>query len=173
MKSKLKTQAGPAGEVTFNMVPMVDVAFLLILFFILTSQVASATFKAMQLAQPLKSTAEKPERGESPGRVVINVVSLVNPNEKSEQQTFVSPAAKEYNVNGTPVPLGSVDALVREIQARQSLAVTTHGVKKEDFFVEIRADKRVAYEHVAPVLVAARTAGIAKVKLTAMTDNGR
>lgn len=168
-KSKIfvKSSAG-AGEVTLNMVPMVDVAFLMILFFILTSQVASSTFAAMELAGPKSSIAKKLE-DKAPNRVVVNVVCKVNPSDKKADPALSSDA-KEYTVNGTPYKLEDFEGILREINARKNAALKDG---RKDFYVEIRADKRVAYRYVEPIMRAAAKADVAKMSITALEGANR
>lgn len=165
-KSKVfkKTSAG-AGEVSLNMVPMVDVAFLLILFFILTSQISNATFSAMQLAEPKHSMAKK-TTSDKPDRVTVNVRCMAEISEKT--QSALSLTAKEYSVNGTPFALEDTAGVAREIAARFASA-KKEGIK--EFFVDIRADKRVMYQYVEPVMKAAAEAQVPKMNITAMEGN--
>jgi len=163
-KSKVGT-GRPSGEVELNMVPMVDVAFLMILFFILTGQIVSATFSAMQIPEPKHSIAKKIDgKPDAPNRLIINVVCKVNPADKTAPPELTL-QAKEYSISGNPYPAGDITPLVREIKMRKA-AATKDGFK--DFFVEIRSDRRVAFSEVRPVMQAAGEAGVSKTYITAL-----
>jgi len=168
MKSRLARRSrGSAGDVGFNMVPMVDVAFLLILFFILTSQIASSSFAAMELARPQASQAIPSEKVVSPGRVVVNVISRVNPGQAGAAS--LSLHAGQYQIDGNPIPIGDEDALVRLFELRRSKAAEM-GLGDKDFTVEVRADRRVAFSYVEPAIRAAGRAGASKISVTALMN---
>jgi len=57
-------------QVGFNMTPMIDCTFQLIIFFMLTTQMASAEFVPMQLPRPLRSVAKEMTEN----KVIVNVV---------------------------------------------------------------------------------------------------
>jgi biopolymer transport protein ExbD len=168
MKSKLKTNAGPAGEVSFNVVPLVDVAFLLILFFILTSQIASASYASMLLPKPDASQAIKAV--DNPNRVIVNVVSKINPADKHADPRL-SIQADKYQVGPNPIAIGETAALQRELRTKKQ-ECKDKGLPENEFFVEVRADKRVAFLYIQPVLMAASQEGIPRMKITALAEAG-
>lgn len=168
-KSKIYSTSKPAGAVELNMVPMVDVAFLMILFFILTGQIVSATFSTLQVPSPVGSVAQKAEgKPDAPNRLIINVLCKVNVSDKTAPPELTLQAS-EYSIGGRSYPVGETAGLVREIKLRRDGAVKD-GYK--DFFVEIRADKRVAFSDVRAVMAAAGQAGIRKTYITALEGSG-
>ena len=163
-KSKVFTTNAAAGDVSFNVVPLVDCAFLMILFFILTSQLSSSGAR-INLPKPEQSQGVKAEESKLADKVIVSIVSA-----ESADGTL-SPdqpgAAKEYQINNQPIALMDNKLLVDTLKARRSEAIA-QGVK--DFFVVIRGDWRVRYSDVAPVMVAAGQAGIPKMNIVVLTD---
>ncbi len=162
-------------EIPINMTPMIDIVFQLIIFFILASQFASKEISAVTLPFPVKppSVEEKDLKGVA--RVVINVLSKEDP--EHAQSAGGQPQAYgellRYEINREPFDeflLG--ERISAETGKRMHMAEVIKN-KFEDaqqkglpFFVEIRADYRVAYEHVARALSAAGSAGVKKVYIT-------
>lgn len=125
------------GSLEFNMTPMIDVTFLLIIFFLLASHFAQ---QEMQLELPLPSAAS----GHAPGdethrRITINVLA-------DGQMQLAGQA------------LGR-DELARRIgfEAQQ---------KQEpgrELEVRIRCDRDVPYRQVEPIMLACAASGVWKV----------
>ena len=158
---------GPAGDVSFNYVPFIDVTFNMIIFFVLTSEVANATLSRVLVSSPEESQAVKRDKVAS-NNVVINVVSRALDNRQADPQFAAQ--ALQYEVDGTVVAIGETDKLIEAIKDRrgryQKLMAGAMGVKGE-FFVEIRADYRIDYNEVKPVLVAISKAGVPRMAITA------
>ena len=147
---------GSAGTIELNVVPLVDVACLLIMFFILTSQFASANFAEMQLASPRVSQSEKVTPPMHHDRLVVNVVCRSSKYDKSDHDPALSLQAKEYSIQGQLIPVQGFEedtaALVKKIKTEMQ---RSRGDKTcIDFTVEVRADKRVAFSTVEPVMTA-------------------
>jgi len=153
-----------SGELSFNMTPMIDCTFQLIIFFILASQIASRSLAELSLPRPHHSQAIPTEQVETPNNVVVNVISAADEDEQSEYENpALAGRAERYEIDGMPVEVGDVDRLV-DILARRK---ASSGVA--DFQVEVRADYRVSFSDVQPVMVAAGRAGIVKMNITALT----
>src|SRR5436190_14847949 len=119
------------SEVGFNMTPMIDVVFQLIIFFLLSSHLAK---QETQLPLPLPAAdSGKAEAADTRPRLTVNVLA-----------------------DGTLLvanrPIGS-DDLVSLLRDRRA----THGDELE---VRIRGDRSVLYSRVEPVLLACVRAGI-------------
>jgi len=145
------------------MTPMIDCTFQLILFFILAGQMASESIATLQLHRPLESQAISQEEMQTPNKVIVNVLSA------EDAQGVDSPLAlmaSNYEIDGQSIHLGNTARLAEVLAERKARSVA------EDFFVEIRADSRVSYAYVAPVMAAAAAAGIEKMNLTALLDAG-
>jgi biopolymer transport protein ExbD len=162
-KSKVFSTSAHAGDVSFNVVPLVDCAFLMILFFILTSQL-SATGSDVLLPKPLASQGIKADQSQMVNKVIVNVISDQPPGNQGDAEQ--AGEAKGYEINSQPIALGDTAMLVKTFQARRNEAAG-HGAK--DFYVVIRGDWRVKYKDVAPVMMAASQAGIPKLCVVVLT----
>jgi biopolymer transport protein ExbD len=120
-----------SGEVGFNMTPMIDVVFQLIIFFLLSSHLAK---QEQQLPLPLP-TAEsgKAEGAEARPRLTVNVL-----------------ADGTLLVASRSITPGDLVSLLRDRRM-------VHGDELE---VRIRGDRGVLYSRVEPVLLACVKAGI-------------
>lgn len=155
---------GSSGTIELNVIPLVDVACLLIMFFILTSQFASANFASMELASPVESVAQKDKVENVPNRVIVNIVCMVNPQAR-EVDPALSLQAKEYSVGGNAISLDQVESLEGLFKEKMAEAKKAGHA---DFIVEIRSDKRVAFNYVEPVMIQAAKANVPKMNITAM-----
>ncbi|MCE9525472.1 MAG: biopolymer transporter ExbD [Planctomycetales bacterium] len=119
------------GEVGFNMTPMIDVVFQLIIFFLVSSHLAK---QEVQLTLPLPEAksgiAEKPS--EKP-RLTVNVLA-----------------------DGTLLLAGR-QVTADELRAR---LVERQKDLGKDVEVRIRGDRSTAYKHVEPVMLACARSGI-------------
>jgi len=120
-----------SGELGFNMTPMIDVVFLLIIFFLVSSHLAKQEAQ-MELPLPMaESGSEQVE--EQTRRVTINVVQ-----------------------DGSLLLAGKA-VLPRELERRLRAASSEGGL---DLELRIRSDRSVAYRHVEPIMLACARAGI-------------
>ena len=119
------------GRVTMNMTPMIDVVFLLIIFFLVSSHLArQETQVALDL--PTASTGEPLE--ESPRqRVTINVMP-----------------GGQVLLAGQPVAAEELAAKLKFERSRSD----------SDLEVRIRGDRDVPYSAIEPLLVACAEAGV-------------
>jgi biopolymer transport protein ExbD len=164
-------QRGGAGEVTLNMTPMIDCVFQLIIFFVLATQAASAALAKVKLSRPHASQAIPSKDIESPNRVIVNVVSKAAskaPGEVLDPMTAAE--ADRYEVMKERIEVGDIERLVEVIKDRRARAKSELGEKaaEKDFFIEIRADKRINYRFVSPVIKAGVAAGVTRMSLTAL-----
>ncbi len=122
---------GRRRKVDFNMTPLIDVVFLLIIFFLVSSHLAQQETQ-LELELPTASSGHR----ETPGptaRVTINVL----------------PDGRYL--------LGSNEVALAELRSRlQVESRETAG----DLEVRLRADRHLAYRHVEPVLLACAHAKI-------------
>ena len=114
----------------FNMTPMIDVVFLLIIFFLVSSHLARQETQ-MELALPEANSGTEDIDNETP-RVTVNVKS-----------------------DGT---LWMTGRLIRREQLVQRLLDVVR--KNEDVEVRIRGSKEAPYENVEPIMLACTKAGI-------------
>ena len=158
-----------SGNVEFNMTPMIDCVFLLIIFFILSATVLSEALAELELHRPFRSLADKnKELNELPNCIIVNVVSEAK--DKYDINSRGSSLAKEYMINGEKINVGDREKLIELI--RQG-AIKAKDKDFKDYSVEIRADHRVNFGAVQEVLKAAAAAGIrginTKMNITALT----
>ncbi len=157
-------QQRPAGDVQFNVTPMIDCTFLLIIFFILTSQMASRSLAKLELHRPHKSQAIPSEQIETPNHVIVNVLSANSDTE--DTNPVLSGRAERYEIDGTGFDVWDVEALSDVLRSRKIASGS------KDFYVEIRADRRVDFSQVEPVMLAAAEAQIEKMYITALIAGG-
>jgi biopolymer transport protein ExbD len=170
------------SDVGFNMTPMIDCTFQLIIFFILVGQVASDAYaQNIQLIRPVDSQAIPSSVAKFPNKVTVNVVSAAA-GEKNPDPTTAS-ALKFYQILTVRYHVGEVDRMIDVIKTLRNeyekqfgatpLPSAGAGGKEGDdkrmFFLEIRADERVSWQDVAPVIRAGVEAGINKMNITALT----
>lgn len=155
---------GSAGAIELNVVPLVDVACLLIMFFILTSQFASANFAAMQLATPRQCQAQPVKPEEKHPRIIVNVVSKANEKDRSP---VLSLLPDRYTIGNMVIKVEGEDSrTMLEKEIRRQMGAALSGKVAVDFTVEVRADRRVQFSAVEPVMTAAAQAvGNAKIDI--------
>lgn len=119
------------SDLTFNMTPMIDVVFLLIIFFLVSSHLARQEVQ-MPLPLPTASSGERPIET-AVRRVTINVLG-------DGRLMFA----------GKPVE-------VEQLPERLAVARSESG---DDLEIRIRSDRSVAYQHVEPILLACARTGI-------------
>ena len=136
----------PRPSLTFNMAPMIDVVFLLIVFFVLVSTFASAERIPMELPRPDHSQARNVKLTD---RVIINV-QLVDPDapETSDVAYSIGP--------NRPQSL----AVISERLMQHKRAVP-------ELKVVIRADRRVHYGEVREIMEIVAEHGIEMMNIVA------
>ncbi len=127
MRLPLRERAASLG---FNMTPMIDVVFLLIIFFLVSSHLAKQEVQ-LELALPDAASGQDATDDSRP-RVTINVL-----------------AGGEVLLGGEPV-----DA--EQLERRLQVETSTSG---RDLEVRIRSDRRVPYRHIEPIMLACARAG--------------
>ena len=127
---------GPA-QIRSSLTPMIDVVFLLVVFFVAVSQIVDRERLDLDLPSPQPSAAQPPEEGP---RAVVNV--LPGPER----------IAIGYRIDGRVFPADGVgrEALIDYLRTRLQAEPT--------LFVNVRADRATAWGWVAPVLNSARRA---------------
>ncbi|MGC9455077.1 MAG: ExbD/TolR family protein [Phycisphaerae bacterium] len=154
-------QAQQRGAVSFNMTPMIDCVFLLIIFFLLASSFASQKLPQLDPHRPEASQAQPREEMEIPNKVIVNI--LPTEGETLSEDPSMAGRARGYNIDGKSIEVGDTATLEEILTDRKQSA------RGDDFFVEVRVDWRVAYSEVVPVLQAAARAEIENLNLTALT----
>ena len=119
------------GEVGFNMTPMIDVVFQLIIFFLVSSHLAKQEVQ-LKLPLPTAQTGLQEKPSEKP-RLTVNVLA-----------------------DGTMLLAGR-QVTAEELRAR---LVERQKDLGKDVEVRIRGDRSTAYKHVEPVMLSCYRAGI-------------
>lgn len=172
MARSAASRAG-AGEVQFNMTPMIDVTFQLIIFFILAGQMSSQEMaRTIKLSRPAKSQAIPRGSKEVLNRVVVNVVARAALIGKGESlDSSLQGLASHYEIMGKRIEVGNVSELLARFSQSKDVA-KAKDQKEDEFTVEIRADYRIGYGQVEPVIAAAVEAKIPKMHIAALLTAG-
>ncbi len=120
------------------MTPMIDVVFLLIIFFLVSSHLARQEVQAQLDLPPARTGVDLPPAADP--RVTINVV----------------PTAAGYSLR-----LGALPVSQAELRRRLGNELAARG---QDLEVRIRADRGTPYQMVQPILVTCATLGIWNVQ---------
>jgi biopolymer transport protein ExbD len=147
----LRSAPVPETTVSCNVVPLLDVMFLLLIFLMLGSDMSVRENADVQLAQA--SEAQEP-KDRPPGRVVtLNVVK------KGAAWTY-SMVDKEYDADTLPARLAAV--ATDELESKP-----TDGKLLSNVTLSIRCDKDAPYSFVQDALSACASAGIWKTEVAA------
>ena len=120
-----------SGDLGFNMTPMIDVVFLLIIFFLVSSHLAK---REAQMELDLAESTTADEKVETPSRQLTLNVS-------ADGSLFFA---------GRPV---AQDQLAQRLAA----AKQSEG---DDWQLVIRSDQQVPYQRIRPILASCKQAGI-------------
>ena len=166
-------RTGGSGDLNFNMTPMIDVTFQLIIFFILAGQMSSQELaRTIKLSKPYRSQARKdvPEQGSN--RVVVNVVAKAAPVPEDQRlDPSLQGLAAHYEIMGKKIYVTNLSDLLSRLRWFKDNA-KAKGQDEKEFTVVIRADHRVNYGHVEPVIAAAVNAEIPKMNIKALLGGG-
>jgi biopolymer transport protein ExbD len=117
----------------FNITPMIDVVFLLVIFFLFTAHFAqNEQVEAVELPR----ASEVADGPETPRRMIVSIT-----------------ADGAIYVKGRQIIPGEFEVLVRENAAGRTA----------DYEVRIRSDQSVPYAQVEPVLLASLRAGVTRI----------
>lgn len=124
----------------FNVTPLIDVVFLLIIFFLVASHfVRSETLEPVRLPE---ATPNKQQPQEAPRRLIVTITA---------DETLL--------VAGNAVSLPDVEQMILAGLPSRSASEGRGG-----FEVRIRADRSVPYRIVEPILLACARSGVTDVK---------
>jgi len=130
------------GQATFNITPLIDVVFLLIIFFLAASHfVRAESREAVDLPEATQSESDE---GDVPNRLVITMTKDA-----------------KLHVAGDVVDLATVEGLIDSGGLDQ----------KASFEVRIRADRSVPYRDVQPILLACARSGVQQIKFAVLTKS--
>ena len=150
MESKVRG----VGAVSFNMTPMIDIVFQLIIFFMVVSQFYQLSVKNVDLPPAVRADQKKKELQEFT-QVVVNVVPI-----KGQPITEVyvdSELVVTVNYNPTDNKLPNWQALIDKLVDKRKSAEEN---KRKPVNVILRADEKVPYETIGSIMIATAKAGI-------------
>ena len=133
------------GSVSFNMTPMIDIVFLLIIFFLVSSHLARQEVQ-LELDLPPATSGHDPD-ADDVRRVVVNVLG-----EEREGRRIM--------VGGSLLGPDELGQLIR-YEGRQA------GRQLE---VRIRSDRKVPYRDVEPIMLACARAGVWNVTFAVLSE---
>jgi len=129
---------GRGGGLKFNLTPLIDVVFNLIIFFLAASHLARSEIVAeVELPEAETGRAEAPELNR---RLIVTILP-----------------EGIYNVGGKELALPQIEQM---LAAGVSELATD---KQREFEVRIRSDRRVPYRQIEPLLLGCARAGITNV----------
>ena len=126
------------GSVGFNMTPMIDVVFLLIIFFLVSSHLARQEVQT-ELDLPAARSGQAPGE-EQVRRIVVNVLPEVRPEGR-------------FMVSGKRMQCREVTRMIG----------FESGQSDGKLEIRIRTDRSVPYQSVEPIMVACAKAGVWRV----------
>ncbi len=129
-----------------NLTPMIDVTFLLIIFFMLVSQITQSETDPIHVPRPANSQAREMKY---PNKLIVTLVH--------DGEGGVS----RYKVGSRPV------ATVEDVQEVAEGSYKLAEAEGERLEVIVRADRDVQYGYVRPVLEAIAKVGLENVNLAA------
>ncbi len=143
-------QAKPDRPMQVNMTSMVDIVFLLIIFFVLVSQFISADNIMVELPDPDKSLAKAIEL---PERVVLNC-----------QYAGSDPGGKvKVRFLLGPISIDNITELENRLRAVKE--------DRPEVQVVLRADRRTSYDSVREAMQAIAGAGIESMNIAAEVED--
>jgi biopolymer transport protein ExbD len=156
-------------QIAFNMTPMIDCTFQLIIFFILTTQIASADYVRVELPRPDNNVAKEYELN----KAVVNVVPYSKKHVAADSS--LRGAAMEYRLGADRFRKEQVGQLVgalTRLRRERELRKAAGGGKAGQFVVELRADRSIYVSEVEPVFQALRAARLGRMYITADRRQG-
>lgn len=137
------------GGLGFNMTPMIDVVFLLIIFFLVSSHLARQEVQ-LELDLPAAVSGRQADEKEGVRRVVVNIL----PDARDDRRIMVGGQLLD------PREFGQMIGYERQR--------TTEPIE-----VRIRCDRNVAYREVEPVMLACAKAGVWNVTFAVIPGGSR
>ncbi len=133
----------PVRKLGFNMTPMIDVVFLLIIFFLVSSHLQKQETQ-QELDLPLASSADNDVDQETP-RVTINILD-----------------SGDFLVSGRPITKAQLVPMLKAVRNE----------KGEDIEVRIRSSRSAPWSKIEPVMLSCTQSGIWNVGFAVYRDAG-
>lgn len=137
----------------FNMTPMIDMVFLLIIFFLVVGKFSSAEYVAIDLPQPARSQARQVKLRD---RIVLNC----------QMAPGAEGGGALYRVGPNP------PESLQQISSRLALAQAAARKEDRELIVVLRADRRLPFAEVRAALEVVRENEIEQLRLVALVSEG-
>jgi len=161
----------PDRSLRLPLTPLIDCTFLLIIFFLLATQLAGRELPKLALPSPQEpSPSVLPADVKQLNHVTVNVLTQYG-GRTADRDPNLSRLASRYQVGVDVVEVGQADAMATLTGVLGSRRAQAESRGVSDFWVEIRADRDIRYGDVEPVMQAASDAGIAMMSLTAKAED--
>ena len=168
--AKRKITAESAGELTFDMTPMIDVVFQLIIFFMVALTFAKTEVE-MRLFLPVAPQAKPPERVEED----LFILNVVNVYEKTSDGKWVFPLpgdrtrpdqTRPYIVRTRQLTRKQLE---EELKTWADRSRSKHGSEEVISAVVIRGDRNTSWQRMFEAMTQCQKAGFSKVYMKALT----
>ena len=143
----MRLKRGQSVTYEVNMVPMIDIVFQLIIFFLVSTQVKKSEVAELQL--PVSARAEEVK----PGKDMPLIINIIKPDLAK---------GKPYIALGNTFDLPELKRFMKERLAYYK------ALKQDMPILRIRADKDSQFQQVQEALIACRDVGIWQVRLTTL-----
>lgn len=144
------------SKIELNVTSLLDVVFQLIIFFLLVTNFSSAELPEMVVPQPVEPQSRE-LRDEK--RVVVNVIAdmehLKSKKERANPDLVLS--AKAVRVGNDNILPHEYNRLTELLEAEKE--------KNPDIYINLRADARIKYQEVGPVIKAITMAKVVRVNM--------
>ncbi|MCX5659346.1 MAG: biopolymer transporter ExbD [Planctomycetota bacterium] len=130
-----------------NITSMMDLVLNLLMFFVLTSNFALAELPKVEI--PELGAGSQARANEKPDKIVVSVV------------------AEGDSGNAVQIKVGSSNEVAPGDYGRLTQLLLVEKTRSKDVAIDLRADKRLHYESVAPIMKAITEAGISHVNIVA------
>ncbi len=165
-KASRITKRGPVDP-TFNMTPLIDVVFLLIIFFMLVNNIIAD--QEVEMLVPELDNSQVQEVDEK-NQLIINLIPGFDQNssERFDMDNAMAVSGYADKVRIGAVVFSMVESLEPLINYLKEIKIT-----KPEVEIVLRADAATEYQYVQPVMEAITAAGISRVNLQAyLPDEG-
>lgn len=152
----MRSRAKGGGAVSFNMTPMIDIVFNLIIFFMLVSQFYQLKVERVKLPPAAKADPKKDLLPKFT-QVVINVMAPDTEKDPNDRTTRIKVGGKTIV---TSVMFGEVPEWQPLIDLLRERREAAENNKLKPVNVILRADERVQYETIGSIMLCASHAGI-------------
>ena len=133
----------------FNITPLIDIVFLLIIFFLVASHFTrNENVETVELASATNTNQQKTN---SPRKLVITIT-----------------ADEKYHVAGNNVTIQEIDNIINSRNEGVDPSLTV--ANGDDYEVRIRTDKRVPYRLVEPIILSCARAGISNIQFPVIQE---